>query len=403
MRVFPIITLLPDREQVQKIASLGSGKLNSEVLQSKAMALEDSYLRVVKPQFIDSTLISETQDFYDKSRFYYDELLKNKRIIPCDSAMFYYQQTHHTGVTLGGWIFGIDAEEYLNGNIKKHENTLTSKENRLVKHIAALESMAEPVLLSQTLTPVLRSLSEEITQHGSFLSMSDEFLNKHEIWKIENPDSIEMITHEFEKMDSLYIADGHHRCAASSRYLIERFGKQSGKGIMSLIVDENALLIKPFYRMLSRVSANDLWDFLEENRISHRELEHSISFEDLKKGQILCITQNKMCIIEISPDLKGNTALSTLDVTILESKILKPIYKIQDSATDERLSFLRGDTPLDHIKSLLQEKVIEVAFLFAPNSMDEIRLVADEGSIMPPKSTFIEPKIPTGFIIEDYK
>jgi uncharacterized protein (DUF1015 family) len=87
----------------------------------------------------------------------------------------------------------------------------------------------------------------------------------------------------------------------------------------------------------------------------------------------------------------------------LESKILKPIYKIQDSATDERLSFLRGDTPLDHIKSLLQEKVIEVAFLFAPNSMDEIRLVADEGSIMPPKSTFIEPKIPTGFIIEDYK
>lgn len=148
MRVFPITTLLPERTQAQKIVSLGSGKLSIEVLQSKAQAFDDSYLRVVKPQFIDATLLSETPEFYDKSRAYFLRLIQNKGINPHPKCMFYYEQEHHSGLVLGGWILGVDAEDYINGNIKKHENTLTSKENRLVRHIAALESMAEPVLLT---------------------------------------------------------------------------------------------------------------------------------------------------------------------------------------------------------------------------------------------------------------
>lgn len=403
MRVFPITTLLPERTQAQKIVSLGSGKLSIEVLQSKAQAFDDSYLRVVKPQFIDATLLSETPEFYDKSRAYFLRLIQNKGINPHPKCMFYYEQEHHSGLVLGGWILGVDAEDYINGNIKKHENTLTSKENRLVRHIAALESMAEPVLLTQKLPAILSELAVAIRKAEPCLHVSDELQNIHRVWTACNPADIEKIQNTFENFNSLYIADGHHRCAASSRYLIERYGVNSGKGIMALIMDEDALLVKPFFRMLSEVEPHILWDFLVTEKIHHWEVAHSISYEDLEKGQILCISKNKRCIIQISPNMVGESALSKLDVTILETKILRSTYDLKDSSEDNRLTFMRGDTPLDTILQKISEGSIDMAFLFAPNTMSEIRMVADQGDIMPAKSTFIEPKIPTGLIIEDYR
>lgn len=403
MRVFPITTLLPEKNRAQRVASLGSGKLSAEVLQSKAQALEDSYLRVVKPQFIDSSLISETQEFYDKSRQNLMNLIRMGCLLPHTKDMFFYEQHHHSGIKLSGWILGVDAEDYLNGKIKKHENTLTSKENRLVRHIAALESMAEPVLLSQKLPNTLRQLSEEICKNEADLQVSDELYNIHRVWKMRGPEDIQIIQDVFGDFDSLYIADGHHRCAASSRYLIERYGANSGKGIMALIMDEDELLVKPFYRMLSNVDPDVLWKFLDNEKIHHWEVAHSLNYEDLKKGQILCITRDIRCVIEVSPEMLGKSALSKLDVRILETAILRKTFNLKDSSTEDRLSFMRGDTPLDSISRKLNDKEIDIAFLFAPNTMGEIRMVADQGDTMPAKSTFIEPKIPTGLVIEDYR
>ena len=403
MRVFPISTLLPDKNRAQRVASLGSGKLSADVLQSKAQALEDSYLRVVKPQFIDASLISETQEFYDKSRQNLIHLIQSGCLKTHPKNMFFYEQHHHSGIKLCGWILGVDAEDYINGKIKKHENTLTSKENRLVRHIAALESMAEPVLLSQKLPQVLKLLAEKIVQSEADLQVSDELYNIHRVWKLETDQDIEIILDAFKNIDSLYIADGNHRCAASSRYLIERYGANSGKGIMALIMDEDDLLVKPFYRMLSNVDPKVLWDFLDNQKIHHWEVAHSLNYGDLKKGQILCITRDIRCVIEVSPEMMGESALSKLDVRILETEILRKTFELKDSSNEDRLSFMRGDTPLDSITQKLFNKEIDIAFLFAPNTMSEIRMVADQGDTMPAKSTFIEPKIPTGLIIEDYR
>ena len=403
MRVFPISTLLPEKNRAQRVASLGSGKLSAEVLQSKAQALNDSYLRVVKPQFIDSSLISETQEFYDKSRYNLVNLIKTGSLQTHSKDMFFYEQHHHSGIKLPGWILGVDAEDYLNGKIKKHENTLTSKENRLVRHIAALESMAEPVLLSQKLPEELKLLSTEICKAEASLQVSDELYNIHRVWKISNDEITTKIVELFSHFDSLYIADGHHRCAASSRYLIERYGSNSGKGIMALIMDEEELLVKPFYRMLSQIDTNLLKVFLDKEKIHHWEVGHSLKYEDLRKGQILCITREERFVIEISESMMGESALSQLDVRILETEILRKVYDLKDSSNEDRLSFMRGDTPLDSISRKLNDLEIDIAFLFSPNTMREIRLVADQGDTMPAKSTFIEPKIPTGLIIEDYR
>ena len=404
MRVFPIKTLLPKKDDAQRIASLGSGKLSAEVLQSKAQALPESYLRVVKPQFLDSSLMSETQAFYDASRANLSKLIKDDFLLEHNPSVFLYEQTHHSGNKITGWIVGVDAEDYLEGRIKKHENTLTSKENRLVRHISALESMAEPVLLSQLLPIELNELCSKIKNgHEADLGVSDEFYNTHKVWKIDTNEEVSLICGLLNQLPSLYIADGHHRCASSSRYLTERFGNNSGKGIMAVIADEAELLIKPFFRMLKGVDSAILWDFLEEHRIHHYEIGHSLGYEDLKKGQILCIAKDRRCVIELSEAMLGDKAIDKLDVRVVEKKILQPAFGLSSSSEDDRYQFLRGDTPLDSVKLQLQNDAIDLAFLFAPNQMEEIRAVADEGDTMPAKSTFIEPKIPTGLIIEDYR
>lgn len=404
MRVFPIKTLLPKKDDAQRIASLGSGKLSAEVLQSKAQALPESYLRVVKPQFLDSSLMSETQSFYDASRANLSRLIKEDFLLAHEPSVFLYQQTHHSGNKITGWIVGVDAEDYLEGRIKKHENTLTSKENRLVRHISALESMAEPVLLSQQLPVELNQLGIAIiSERKADLSVSDEFYNTHKVWKVHIKEEINLVCTLLNNLPSFYIADGHHRCASSSRYLTERFGNNSGKGIMALIADESELLIKPFFRMLKGVDSTALWDFLEKHRIHHYEIGHSLGYEDLKKGQVLCIAKDRRCVIELSNEMLGDKAIDKLDVRVVEKKILQPAFDLFSSSEDDRYQYLRGDTPLDSVKMQLQNDDIDLAFLFAPNKMEEVRAVADEGDTMPAKSTFIEPKIPTGLIIEDYR
>lgn len=404
MRVFPIKTLLPKKDDAQRIASLGSGKLSAEVLQSKAQALPESYLRVVKPQFLDSSLMSETQAFYDASRVNLSKLVKEKFLLVHEPSVFLYEQTHHSGKKITGWIVGVDAEDYLEGRIKKHENTLISKENRLVRHISALESMAEPVLLSQQLPVELNQLGVAIiSEREANLSVSDEFYNTHKVWKVEINEEIDLVCNLLSKLPSLYIADGHHRCASSSRYLTERFGNNSGKGIMALIADESELLIKPFFRMLKGVDSSALWDFLDKHRIHHYEIGHSLGYGDLKKGQVLCIAKNRRCVIEISDEMLGEKAIDKLDVRVVEKKILQPAFGLYSSSEDDHYQFLRGDTPLDSVKLQLQNDDIDLALLFAPNQMEEVRAVADEGDTMPAKSTFIEPKIPTGLIVEDYR
>lgn len=175
--------------------------MSADVLQSKAQALADSYLRVVKPQFIDASLISETQEFYDKSRQNLIHLIKTGCLKTHPKNMFFYEQHHHSGIKLSGWILGVDAEDYIKGKIKKHENTLTSKENRLVRHIAALESMAEPVLLSQKLPDTLKLLAKEIVQSESDLQVSDELYNIHRVWKLRTDEDIKTVQDALENVD----------------------------------------------------------------------------------------------------------------------------------------------------------------------------------------------------------
>ena len=397
----PFKALMPAVEFEKTLPSLGSGKIPESILREKALHIPESYIRVVKPQYLDDSIEQGTDLFYSSSLSNFNQLIINHTLESQDDAFYYYKQKHHTGVELSGWIVGVDAYNYLEGSVKKHENTLIGKENRLIEHIRVLESMGEPVLLSQNLPKELKTIASEILRNP-LSEISDEYNNVHQLWQITDIETIHKVIAIFNQFDCLYIADGHHRVASASRYLVENKPLDSDKGFMALVMDEDELLINSFYRLLKDVDESKLVDFLNHHKISYSLIEPQNEVQ-LTQGNVLCIANDFSLIIHLDLPNDGLDAKEKLDVSRIEQLIFKELFKINDTSNDSRISFLRGDNPLNSVLNQLKNKEVSLAFQFAPNTIQEIKDVADAGLIMPPKSTFIEPKLLTGMLIEDYR
>ena len=167
-------------------------------------------------------------------------------------------------------------------------------------------------------------------------------------------------------------------------------------------MDEDELLINSFYRLLKDVDETKLVDFLNHHKISYSLIEPQNEVK-LTQGNVLCIANDFSLIIHLDLPNDGLDAKEKLDVSRIEQLIFKELFKINDTSNDSRISFLRGDNPLNSVLNQLKNKEVSLAFQFAPNTIQEIKDVADAGLIMPPKSTFIEPKLLTGMLIEDYR
>ncbi len=392
---------MPAVEFEKTLPSLGSGKISESILRDKALQIPESYIRVVKPQYLNEAIEQGSDLFYSSSLNNYNQLIEKHILETQEYAFYYYTQKHHSGVDLSGWIVGVDAYNYLEGAVKKHENTLIGKENRLIEHIRVLESMGEPVLLSQKLPKELRSIAEEISKNP-LSEITDEYNNVHQLWQVTDIETIHKVIAIFNQFDSLYIADGHHRVASASRYLIENKPLESEKGFMALVMDEDELLINSFYRLLKDVDEAKLFDFLKHHEISYTLIDSNSEIQ-LTQGNVLCMASDFSLIIHLDLPHDDLDAKEKLDVSRIEHLIFKELFKINDTSNDSRISFLRGDNSVNSVLNQLKNKEISLAFQFAPNTMQEIKDVADAGLIMPPKSTFIEPKLLTGMLIEDYR
>lgn len=401
IRILPFKALMPAVEFEKTLPTLGSGKISESILREKALNIPESYIRVVKPQYLDDTIEQGTDLFYSASLNNYTQLIEKHILEFQDYAFYYYTQKHHSGVELSGWIVGVDAYNYLEGSVKKHENTLIGKENRLIQHIKVLESMGEPVLLSQNLPKELKQIANDFIKNPSS-EITDEYNNIHQLWQVTDIETIHKVIAIFNQFDSLYIADGHHRVASASRYLIENKPMESEKGFMALVIDEDELLINSFYRLLKEVDESKLIDYLNHHEISYSQIDAETEVQ-LTQGNVLCMANDFSLIIHLDFPHDDLDAKEKLDVSRIEHLIFKELFKINDTSNDSRISFLRGDNPVKNVLNQLKNKEINLAFQFAPNTMQEIKDVADAGLIMPPKSTFIEPKLLTGMLIEDYR
>jgi uncharacterized protein (DUF1015 family) len=295
-----------------------------------------------------------------------------------------------------GLVAAASCEEYLANIIKKHELTRPDKEDDRVRHIETLHSQTGPVFLTYK---SVRAFDEFVAQKILKKPEIDFTANdgvRHSSWKISGADEIKFIENQFAQIPFLYIADGHHRSAAAARVFQSRKGAGESGKFLAVIFPHNQMQILPYNRVLKDLNGNSPEQLLKKLE-SVFEISKNGNSVPQKKHELGFYFQGKWRTLHFREELlRARDAIENLDVTLLQKNILAPVFGIDDPRTSKKISFVGGIRGAAELEKLVISGEFACAFSMFPTSIEDLMSIADAGGIMPPKSTWFEPKLRDG-------
>ncbi|MFN8296001.1 MAG: DUF1015 family protein [Chitinophagales bacterium] len=411
----PFKGLRPRKDIVDKVASKPYDVLNSAEAKEEAKDNPYSFLRISKPEIgFDSPIDQYADAVYTKGKEIFDGFIKDGILIqdatPC---LYIYAQTMD-GRTQTGLVAGSSIDDYFNDRIKKHELTLVAKENDRIKHMKT--KMAQPGMVFLTYKAVEEIdviIQHYCVHHEAENDFTDSQNVRHQLWKIDNENIINKLTELFkEKVAASYIADGHHRSAASAKVgkqLREENPNYTGDEpfnyFLSCLFPSNQLQIQDYNRLVKDTNGLNEEELL--NKISQHFSIEKIGDKIYKPTQLhefsMYVNGNWYKLTANKNTYDENDPIAVLDVTILSKYILDDILGIKDQRTDKRIDFVGGIRGLGELQKRVDSGEMKIAFAFYPVSLDQLIAIADTGNIMPPKSTWFEPKLKSGLVINVLK
>lgn len=405
-KVKPFRGLRPPKDLVEQVESRPYDVLNSEEARAEAGNNEKSLYHIIKPEINFPEGTSEYDPrVYDSAAEQFEKFQKNGWLLQDEQENYYLYAQTMNGKTQYGIVLCAHVDDYMNGNIKKHELTRRDKEDDRMKHVRITNANIEPVFLAFRHNDVLAELikkyaAQEPVYH--FKAPVDGFI--HQFWVIDNKEDQDAITEEFAKMDSLYIADGHHRSAAAARVGAEK-GKKEGRGehdyYMAVCFPAEQLTILDYNRVvkdLNGLSEEDFLKALEKNFTVACKGEEN--YRPQKMHEFSLYVGGKWYSLEAKPGtFNENDPIGVLDVDISSRLILDEILNIKDLRSDKRIDFVGGLRGLGELKRRVDSGEMKMALALYPVSMQQIMDIADSGNIMPPKATWFEPKLRSGLVI----
>lgn len=405
-KVKPFRGLRPPKDLVEQVESRPYDVLNSEEARAEAGNNEKSLYHIIKPEINFPEGTSEYDPrVYDSAADQFEKFQKNGWLLQDEQENYYLYAQTMNGKTQYGIVLCAHVDDYMNGNIKKHELTRRDKEDDRMKHVRITNANIEPVFLAFRHNDVLAELikkyaAQEPVYH--FKAPVDGFI--HQFWVIDNKEDQDAITEEFAKMDSLYIADGHHRSAAAARVGAEK-GEKEGRGehdyYMAVCFPAEQLTILDYNRVvkdLNGLSEEDFLKALEKNFTVACKGEEN--YRPQKMHEFSLYVGGKWYSLEAKPGtFNENDPIGVLDVDISSRLILDEILNIKDLRSDKRIDFVGGLRGLGELKRRVDSGEMKMALALYPVSMQQIMDIADSGNIMPPKATWFEPKLRSGLVI----
>lgn len=405
-KVKPFRGLRPPKDLVEQVESRPYDVLNSEEARAEAGNNEKSLYHIIKPEINFPEGTSEYDPrVYDSAAEQFEKFQKNGWLLQDEQENYYLYAQTMNGKTQYGIVLCAHVDDYMNGNIKKHELTRRDKEDDRMKHVRITNANIEPVFLAFRHNDVLADLikkyaAQEPVYH--FKAPVDGFI--HQFWVIDNKGDQDVITEEFAKMDSLYIADGHHRSAAAARVGAEK-GEKEGRGehdyYMAVCFPAEQLTILDYNRVvkdLNGLSEEDFLKALEKNFTVACKGEEN--YRPQKMHEFSLYVGGKWYSLEAKPGtFNENDPIGVLDVDISSRLILDEILNIKDLRSDKRIDFVGGLRGLGELKRRVDSGEMKMALALYPVSMQQIMDIADSGNIMPPKATWFEPKLRSGLVI----
>jgi uncharacterized protein (DUF1015 family) len=393
----PFAALRPRPELAAQICELPYDVMSSDEARAMAAGNPLSFLHVSKPE-IDLPPATDiyAPEVYAQGRANFQKLIDPGALKPDAQPCFYlYRQImgRHTQV---GLVAAASCEEYLSGIIKKHEFTRPDKEDDRVRHIEALNSQTGPVFLTYRATTAMDEfVAKKITEQPD-VDFTGKDGVRHSSWKVSDTAEIHFITEQFARIPALYIADGHHRSAAAARVYQSRSGAGHSGSFLTVIFPHNQMQILPYNRVLkdlNGLSSEQLLQKLDAVFI----INTNGAAQPARKHELGLFLNGKWYALTFRPELTAtNDPIEKLDVTLLQKNVLNPIFGITDPRTSKRINFVGGIRGTAELEKLVNSGDYACAFSMFPTSIEDLMTIADAGGIMPPKSTWFEPKLRDG-------
>jgi len=405
--VKPFKAIRPAPDKVAHVASRSYEDYSKEELKANLKFNPFSFLHIINPGFKFSKKVSGDERFKLVHNRYM-EFLEEKVFVKDAEASFYLYEINKNGIQCCGIFCATSVQDYRNNRIKKHENTIESRENLFANYLDTVKFNAEPVLMTYPDHPTIAKIIKKTKKGDPDYHFTTPDRTTHRLWKISDGKTIKEITDAFANIESLYIADGHHRSASSellARWCEKRNEKHDGKEaynyFMSYLIPESEIRIYEFNRLVKDLNGLSKESFLmkldELYRIKKTDLE---LYKPSKKHHFSMYMDGDFYSLYLRKNvLPLDDPLSNLDTHILFKTILEPVLGIKDLRNDKRIQYGYGKHNVLRMKTEIDKGNFVVGFNLVPITIDEIKAIADAQLVMPPKSTFIEPKLKSGIAI----
>lgn len=400
-RIYPFQAVRPTRDKVSLVTARSYGDYSQAELAAQLTYNPLSFLHILNPAYGDPQR-STTEIRFGKVRQKYEEFKDEHILVHDDKPSFYIHRIATPDHVFTGIIVATSVEDYKADLIKRHEDTINYRVEWLKDYIKYAGFNSEPVLMTYRDSDDIRNWLDKNTQETPEFEFSTTKNDIHFLWKIDDEDAIRELQMFFSESGNLYIADGHHRSASAESLYDENVSNPGASGyFMSFLIADSNVRIYEFNRLIRSMRGLTRQSFVEQL---------SDDFDIENKGATLYHPQQKhefglyidgtFYALRLKNDKRRfSSVIESLDTQILYDRVLMPLLGIKDLRHDDRIEYLPGNKPISRLISCVDDGQFVMAFLLYPTNIQEIKAIADAHLIMPPKSTYIEPKFRSGLVV----
>lgn len=405
--VKPFRCVRPKKELASKIAALPYDVYSREEAYELVKNDKFSFLRIdrAETQF-DETVDTYADCVYEKAKELLNGMIEDGSFEQEEEPCYFVYELTMDGRKQTGLVACASIDDYANNVIKKHENTRADKEVDRIRHVDTCNAQTGPIFLAYRANTAITDVVNAAKEKESYCDFVADDGVRHAAWKINDEESINIIMNAFANTDSIYIADGHHRAASAVKVGFKRReenpnydGTEEFNYFLSVLFPDEELMIMPYNRVVKDLNGNTKEQFIEklENLFDVKNLGLNPYSPD-EKGIVGMYLDGEWYKLSAKEEIKSNDPVKGLDVSILQDNVLNPILGIEDPRVDKRIDFIGGIRGLSELERRCSLDMT-VAFSMYPTSIGELFDVSDAGLLMPPKSTWFEPKLRSGLFI----
>ena len=403
----PFQCVRPRKDVADRVAALPYDVYNRQEAKKEVEREPLSFLKIDRAETnFDDSVDTYAPEVYQKAKEILNEEIARGIYEKDDSEAYYIYELTMNGRAQTGLVACASVDDYVNNVIKKHENTREDKEIDRITHVDTCSAQTGPIFLAYRAQDAINKRVEANKEKEPIYDFTAVDGVKHRVWKMSDPEDVEAIQEAFKNLNQIYIADGHHRAASAVKVGLKRrkenpahTGKEEYNFFLSVLFPHDQLMIMDYNRSVTDLNGLTVPEFLEKIKENFEVEKASGQVRPQEKGTFGMYLEDGWYVLKAKENLyEGKDAVGRLDVAVLQDYLLNPVLGIQDPRTDERIEFIGGIRGLSELEKKVKEGM-KVSFSMYPTSITELFDVADQNLLMPPKSTWFEPKLRSGLFI----